>query len=927
MKFRAPRFLTYGLLIIATVAVFGCASSQTKQAAQAQALPHAMTKKLSHGEQEKVIKSLPQEYQDFLEAVGPIITSEELDVFLQLKENYRRDEFMDKFWRRRSYDGQGFVTNFKQVYLDRYAYVKQMFRNTHSDAARLVLILGPPDMGIVKIECDWYYVPIQIWWYSRIERLKQDRMALVFYQPLGMGEWKLWNPIEGEKVLVSNSGMLQQGGAGGFNEQPNQQALYERCPQWRDLQEGLAKMRYTFGDHFLSPELPKLFEPPSVKVEGVDRILELSTNLSSNSTPLTLEGKPQIELSYDPTGSGKVRADISFGVKRDSLKVRELSDQKYYDLTVVVELLKGGEGRLYQNFTTLFAFSASTPGDTAYPMLSASLKPFEMAYHYIIKVADKNGTGEARFEGDFSVTEDTLRQKTPDVKATPTELLLGTQPGIVPGAESTAANSAPVSTPNPVAVAPNATVTVDLVLPKTNTEERKAMTVPAVSIVPPSEDTLTGMQHFNVRTTDAVKVVEIYVDGKKISQINRPPFGADIDMGNTPQKRTLRVVGYSTPGSPPENPVGEDQFIVNQGAHSFNIHIMTPATGQRVSGPTTVNIGVNLQSARQELASISLYLEDKLILKTEHPKSLIWNTTVNIDKPAFTYLKAVATLADGTVTEDVRYVNSPGYVEGIEVNAVELFATVTESNRPFGGLSAKDFTVYENGKKQEIQSVEVVENVPLYVGIAIDTSGSMIEAMNTSLQSAASFIKSVIKAKDRAFTMGFSDAPYLLHPLSASRDELTTSLSWLQAQGGTALYDAVVAGLYELKDVRRGRKALVLLTDGEDTTSKLYTMAKAVEYAQHEGVVIYTIGLGTSSLPAKSFLSRLADVSGGKYYSIKSVKELAPLYEEIARDLRSQYMITYFSNSTATGWRKVKVDVRADGKSDIKVRTIPGYYP
>lgn len=933
MKLKALHSLFFGLLAVATVAGFGCASAPAKPISQPQSVPHAMTKKLSQREREKIIKSLPQEYQDFLEAVGPIITSEELDVFLQLKENYRREAFVNKFWRRRSYDEQKFIVDFKKVYLARYEYAKQMFRNMHSDAARIILILGPPDMGIIKIDCDNAYVPIQIWWYSRIERLKQSDMALVFYQDHGMGDWKLWNPIEGERVLVANPMMMQNKGTGGFDELPNQQALYLACGQYYELQKALAKMRYVFGDHFLSPELPKLFEPPPVKVEGVDRDLELSTDLSPNATPLTFDGKPKIDLAYDARGSGKVRADISFGIKPDGLKATELGGQQYYDLTVVVELFKGGEGKLYDNFSTLFAFPANTAAEAIYPVLSATLKALPIDYHYIVKVIDKNGTGEARVEGDFSVTDKLLSEPVP-VNPPPLQIELQTVP--TPSGEAPVINSLPVTpatVPAAVSATANTPAPVQPAAPTEAVDERKKlMTVPSVAIITPAEEGMTGKRRFDVSTTDNVKVVEIYIDGKKIFTINRPPFGAQVDLGDTPRKCTIRVVGYATPGSPPEDPVGEDQIVVNQGTHSFNIHIMSPATGQHVSGPTEVRIGVNLQSARQELQSISLYLEDKLIANVERPKSLIWNAVVGIDKQSLTWLKAVAKLADGTVAEDVRYVNSPGYIEGIEVNAVELFVTVEEHKHALTGLVAENFTVYEDGKKQEIRSVEVVENVPLYVGVAIDTSGSMLESLNTAKQAAANFIKAVIKPKDRAFTMGFTTEPYLLHPLSANQDELIGSLSWMQSQGGTALYDAVVTGLYQLKDVKRGRKAFVLLTDGEDTTSRLYNLEKAIDYAKHEGVVVYTIGLGTSGFSgkasiAKAFLMRLADVSGGKYHHIETAKELAPLYDEIARDLRSQYMITYFSNATATGWRKIKVDVRADGKSGISIRTIPGYYP
>jgi Ca-activated chloride channel family protein len=208
----------------------------------------------------------------------------------------------------------------------------------------------------------------------------------------------------------------------------------------------------------------------------------------------------------------------------------------------------------------------------------------------------------------------------------------------------------------------------------------------------------------------------------------------------------------------------------------------------------------------------------------------------------------------------------------------------------------------------------------------IDTSASMLESLPDAEQAAISFLDYTIGAKDRAFTVSFDNEPYILSKLTNRKDKLYRSMAGMRAEGSTALYDAVVFGLYQFTGVK-GKKALVILTDGKDTASK-FDFDTTVDYVRRAGIQVYGIGLKISGteLDVKSKLNKLANVSGGQTFYIDSAKHLDAVYKQINEELRSQYLLTYYStNPTAKEqWRKVEVKVEPTA---LTARTISGYSP
>jgi VWFA-related protein len=290
------------------------------------------------------------------------------------------------------------------------------------------------------------------------------------------------------------------------------------------------------------------------------------------------------------------------------------------------------------------------------------------------------------------------------------------------------------------------------------------------------------------------------------------------------------------------------------------------------------------------------------------------------------YLTVIAELDDGARAEDVRFLNVPSFMDEVEVDLVELYtAVVDRNNRLVRGLDSDRFKVFEDGRPQAIAKFELVENLPLTVGVTIDTSGSMIESLGEAKRAAVDFLENIITPKDQSFAVSFSNRPVLLMTRTSDVGAVAAALDDLHAIGNTALHDSVVTSLYYFRGVR-GRRALVLLSDGEDTASTI-PWKDALDYARKTGVVIYPIGLniGMTALGVRDKLNSLARETGGRAFYISKAVELAGVYDVIEEELRSQYLITYASDAPpdATAFRAVEVRMR----NRMKARTISGYYP
>jgi Ca-activated chloride channel homolog len=271
-----------------------------------------------------------------------------------------------------------------------------------------------------------------------------------------------------------------------------------------------------------------------------------------------------------------------------------------------------------------------------------------------------------------------------------------------------------------------------------------------------------------------------------------------------------------------------------------------------------------------------------------------------------------------------------GFVFHAEAREVTLHATVVDDrNHLVTNLDKTDFTVFENDKPQKITHFHQ-EDFPVAIGIVIDNSGSMREKRDAVNKAALNLVKAS-NPQDQVFVVNFNDEYYLDQEFTPDVKKLQAALEHVEARGGTALYDAIVASADYLTHSPLQRKAIFVVTDGEDDASQ-ETLEQAVHKLQQEnGPEVYAIGLlgEEKSRRAKRALELIAERTGGISFFPPTLNEVDEISREIAHDIRNQYTISYAPSTpkTVAGYRTIHVDAHAKPYKKLIVRTRSGYYP
>lgn len=266
----------------------------------------------------------------------------------------------------------------------------------------------------------------------------------------------------------------------------------------------------------------------------------------------------------------------------------------------------------------------------------------------------------------------------------------------------------------------------------------------------------------------------------------------------------------------------------------------------------------------------------------------------------------------------------------VDTRLVVLYCAVVDRK---GGLITNlpqsAFKVYENRVEQPIRLFRR-EDVPISLGIVIDNSGSMREK-RARVEAAALRLVKASNPQDEVFVVNFNDEAYLDVPFASDVTKLEEGLARIDSRGGTALRDAVSMSIDYLKqEGKKDKKVLLVITDGNDTTSTGITLEKLVEKVHRSEVLIYGIGiLGKEDARDRKRAMRTIDAmtraSGGASYYPGDVAEVDQIAEQVARDIRNQYVIAYSPlNQNLDGtFRSIRV-VAANGR--YRVRTRSGYY-
>jgi VWFA-related protein len=295
----------------------------------------------------------------------------------------------------------------------------------------------------------------------------------------------------------------------------------------------------------------------------------------------------------------------------------------------------------------------------------------------------------------------------------------------------------------------------------------------------------------------------------------------------------------------------------------------------------------------------------------------------------------VASLAGG-----LALAAPPGQIR-VQVNLVNLFATVRDKHKAIvTGLKQDDFQVYEDGQPQEITYFSAESNLPITLGVLLDTSGSEYFLLSSEKEAGSRFLARVLRKGDLAMVMTFDTDVDLLADFTDDRGVLDRAINRAQinapsggliaqgplpssGSGGTNFYDAVYLAAHDKLSEEAGRKAIIVLTDAEDTGSKL-KLQDAIEAAQRTDTVVHIL-LVAADGGDQGVAKRLTDETGGRTIIVRNEKNLEQAFDQISEELRSQYTIGYTPTNKAHdgSYRKVKLELK---NKDYSALTRRGYY-
>jgi Ca-activated chloride channel homolog len=274
------------------------------------------------------------------------------------------------------------------------------------------------------------------------------------------------------------------------------------------------------------------------------------------------------------------------------------------------------------------------------------------------------------------------------------------------------------------------------------------------------------------------------------------------------------------------------------------------------------------------------------------------------------------------------------------------FSIADKKNKLIIDVKREEVQILEDGKSQEIFSFERLTETPITIALLVDVSGSLIEGLPFERDAATRFFQKVLRPdKDLASVLTFAKEVTLEQQLTSNVEALSKGISRARVTpqvyipggpppinpraGGTSLYDAVYLASNEVLRREAGRRVIILLTDGFDTTSS-YKLDEAIERTWRSEVLIYAIGVGSPAYGGvnKGLLDKLCKETGGRAFEPRGYTDLDRAFDEIQADLRTQYVLSYTpSNGAADGsFRKIEVKLVGEARKDARVRSRRGYY-
>lgn len=353
----------------------------------------------------------------------------------------------------------------------------------------------------------------------------------------------------------------------------------------------------------------------------------------------------------------------------------------------------------------------------------------------------------------------------------------------------------------------------------------------------------------------------------------------------------------------------------------FSITITDPENQAIVFGRT--RIAAEVEISEPELLDRVEFLvgDDVIFVDREAPFECIHDFG---DATRSQVVRAIAYHLEDVTVEDAVITRKIPFMTVEQVNRVILWVSATDKKGTYlTDLKKEQFEVLEDGKTQPILEF-YREDRPITLAILLDSSGSMVDKLREVHKAAAAFVDT-LRPEDKALIIDFDDKVFLIQDLTSNHELLKDALTSTEAIGGTAIYDVLHAAYRKIGELP-GRKAIVLLSDGEDTASQ-YGFKRVLEEAKSNNTLIYAIGLGggLGGGARKSVLKEFSDVTGGRAFFVSKAAELGEVYETIAEELRAQYFMAYSTNNEEWDGRWIKIRVEPVDRP-MKVRSRRGYF-
>lgn len=405
--------------------------------------------------------------------------------------------------------------------------------------------------------------------------------------------------------------------------------------------------------------------------------------------------------------------------------------------------------------------------------------------------------------------------------------------------------------------------------------------------------------------------VTLTVDGVKLAEALRSPYKVTIDLGSAAVEHKLVVIA-------------------------------TTASSKRVQWSETINRGLMPLTVKLDaIDPVAHVFEARVTAPTEDPIVAVelWQNgqrlDARIDPPyRFTvpggsntsFLQVTARTRSGEEAADFWSAAGEVHVENVDVRTVPIFVSVVDRN----GMTRDDvdaslFKILDNDSEGKILEFGKAFDQPISIALLLDSSASMTYAMNAATRAAQTFVQHTLRPNDRCELFAIRDVPRRITPLTSDLGAVETALKSVKAGGRTALYDAISSAIRDLRD-EKNRRAIVILTDGGDTTS-IGSYEDVEKDAKSAGIPVYFIAYNEAGELETGDIDKMKFIAAetGGFVAVASEQNLQAKYVEIEKDLRAQFAIRYQVTDYAkhNEWRRVRVVLNSP---KLTARTIRGYF-